>query len=225
MSTSRLKEVVAAERDGIKIKDRKGLSALMDGLIHEAVFADEEKKKGLFLLIKEIAKACGAVPASIQGLYEEMGRNYPGFTVPAMNIRGLTYDSARAVFRKALEKKVGAFIFEIARSEIGYTKQRPLEYSAVVLAAAVREGFQGPVFIQGDHFQLVRKNFLSDPAAETGYVKGLIREAVEAEFYNIDIDSSTLVDLEKPTLKEQQRPNFEKTAELAALIREISPRA
>ncbi len=224
MSTSRLKEVVAAERDGIKIKDRKGLSALMDGLIHEAVFADEEKKKGLFLLIKEIAKACGAVPASIQGLYEEMGRNYPGFTVPAMNIRGLTYDSARAVFRKALEKKVGAFIFEIARSEIGYTKQRPLEYSAVVLAAAVREGFQGPVFIQGDHFQLVRKNFLSDPAAETGYVKGLIREAVEAEFYNIDIDSSTLVDLEKPTLKEQQRPNFEKTAELAALIREIQPK-
>ncbi len=224
MSTSRLKEVVAAERDGIKIKDRKGLSALMDGLIHEAVFADEEKKKGLFLLIKEIAKACGAVPASIQGLYEEMGRNYPGFTVPAMNIRGLTYDSARAVFRKALEKKVGAFIFEIARSEIGYTKQRPLEYSAVVLAAAVREGFQGPVFIQGDHFQLVRKNFLSDPAAETGYVKGLIREAVEAEFYNIDIDSSTLAALEKPTLKEQQRPNFEKTAELAALIREIQPK-
>ena len=224
MSTSRLKEVVAAERDGIKIKDRKGLSALMDGLIHEAVFADEEKKKGLLLLIKEIAKACGAVPASIQGLYEEMGRNYPGFTVPAMNIRGLTYDSARAVFRKALEKKVGAFIFEIARSEIGYTKQRPLEYSAVVLAAAVREGFQGPVFIQGDHFQLVRKNFLSDPAAETGYVKGLMREAVEAEFYNIDIDSSTLVDLEKPTLKEQQRPNFEKTAELAALIREIQPK-
>ena len=224
MSTSRLKEVVAAEKDGIKIKDRKGLSALMDGLIHEAVFAEEEKKKGLFLLIKEIAKACGAVPASIQGLYEEMGKNYPGFTVPAMNIRGLTYDSARAVFRKALEKKVGAFIFEIARSEIGYTKQRPLEYAAVVLAAAVREGFQGPVFIQGDHFQLVRKNFLSDPSAETGYVKGLIREAIDAEFYNIDIDSSTLVDLERPTLKEQQRPNFEKTAELAALIREIQPK-
>jgi hypothetical protein len=224
MSTISLKEVVTADQSGIKIKDRKGLSALMDGLIHEAVFAEEEKRKRLFLLIKEIAKACGAVPASIQGLYEEMGRSYPGFTVPAMNIRGLTYDSARAVFRKALEKKVGAFIFEIARSEIGYTKQRPLEYSAVVLAAAVREGFQGPVFIQGDHFQLVRKNFLSDPSAETDYIKGLIREAVEAEFYNIDIDSSTLVDLDKPTLKEQQRPNFEKTAELAALIREIQPK-
>lgn len=224
MIAKELKNVISAGKQGIEIRDHKGLSVLMDGLIYEAVFADEEKKKKLFLVIKEIAKAYGAAPASVQGLYEEMGRDYPGFTVPAMNIRGLTYDSARAVFRRALAMKVGAFIFEIARSEIGYTKQRPLEYAAVVLAAAVREGYRGPVFLQGDHFQLVRKNFLADPAAETGYVKGLIQEAVEAEFYNIDIDSSTLVDLDKPTIKEQQRPNFEKTAELAALIREIQPK-
>lgn len=223
MDIKELKDVISVSKGGINIKDRKGVSSLMDGLIYEAVFADGERKNGLLILVKEIAKAFGAIPASIQGLYEEMGRNYPGFTVPAMNIRGLTYDSARAVFRKVLEKKVGAFIFEIARSEIGYTKQRPLEYAAVVLAAAVREGYQGPVFIQGDHFQLVRKNFLSDPAAETGYVKGLIQEAVEAEFYNIDIDSSTLVDLERPSIKEQQRPNFEKTSELATVIREVQP--
>ena len=223
MDIKELKNNVSIGKGGIEVGDRKVISSLMDGLIYEAVFAEGERKTGLLLLVKEIAKACGAVPASIQSLYEEMGKNYPGFTVPAMNIRGLTYDSARAVFRKVLEKKVGAFIFEIARSEIGYTKQRPLEYAAVVLAAAVREGYQGPVFIQGDHFQLVRKNFLSDPAAETGYIKGLIQEAVEAEFYNIDIDSSTLVDLDKPTIKEQQRPNFEKTAELAAIIRQIQP--
>jgi len=224
MNIKELRDILNVSKDGVEIKDRKGLASIMDKLIYEAVFAEEERKKGLLLLIKEIAKACGAVPASIQGLYEAMGKNYPAFTVPAMNIRGLTYDSARAVFRKAMEKDVGAFIFEIARSEIGYTKQRPLEYAAVVLAAAVREGYQGPVFIQGDHFQLVRKNFLSDPAAETGYIKGLIQEAIEAEFYNIDIDSSTLVDLEKPTIKEQQRPNFEKTAELATFIRGMQPR-
>ena len=153
-----------------------------------------------------------------------MGRSYPGFTVPAINIRGLTYDAAKAIFRKANQVHAGALIFEIARSEIGYTKQRPLEYSTVVLAAAVKEGFSGPVFVQGDHFQLVRKNYLADPKPETDYAKGLIKEAVEAEFYNIDIDSSTLVDLEKPSTKEQQRPNFEKTAELGAHIREIQPK-
>ena len=218
-----LSSIIKVGKEGIAIRDRSAVASFMDKLIYEAVFSDEERKKGLFLLVKEIAKACGAVPASIQGLYEEMGANYPGFTVPAINIRGLTYDVARAVFRKALEKKAGAFIFEIARSEIGYTKQRPLEYSAVVLAAAVREGYQGPVFIQGDHFQLVRKNYLSGPELETNYVKSLIAEAIEAEFYNIDIDSSTLVDLERPTIKEQQRPNFEKTAELTEYIRGIQP--
>jgi fructose/tagatose bisphosphate aldolase len=152
-----------------------------------------------------------------------MGREYPGFTVPAINIRGLTYDVARAIFRKAIEMNVGAFIFEIARSEIGYTKQRPLEYAAVVLGAAVREGFEGPVFIQGDHFQLVRKNYLSDPDAETKYIRGLIQESIEAEFYNIDIDASTLVDLDKPTVKEQQRPNFDRTTELAEHVRSLQP--
>jgi fructose/tagatose bisphosphate aldolase len=218
------KDVIEVKDGSVHIKDREGLRNLMDDLIYKAVFEeDEEKKRTLLIFIKEIAKACGAVPSSIQELYEEIGRNYPGFTVPAINIRGLTYDCAKTILRKALQMNVGALIFEIARSEIGYTKQRPLEYATTILAAAVKEGFEGPVFIQGDHFQLVRKNYLSDPDAETEYVKGLITEAIEAEFYNIDIDSSTLVDLEKPTVKEQQRPNFEKTAELAEHVRKLQP--
>lgn len=224
MAISGLKSVIEIKDGSVTVKDKKAVRDMMDGLIYEAVFeADDEKRKALFILLKEVAKACGAVPASIQGLYEAMGKDYPGFTVPAMNIRGLTYDTAKAVFRKALQMKVGAMIFEIARSEIGYTKQRPLEYTTVILAAAVCEGYEGPVFIQGDHFQLVRKNYLSGPELETDYVKGLIAEAIEAEFYNIDIDSSTLVDLEKPTITEQQRPNFERTAELTEHVRKLQP--
>jgi hypothetical protein len=195
------KDIIEIKDGSVQTRNREELKANIDGIIAKAVFeADEGKRKALFILIKEIAKACGAIPSSIQGLYEEMGSTYPGFTVPAMNLRGLTYEVARAVFRKAMEMNVGAFIFEIARSEIGYTKQRPLEYAAVVLAAAVKEGFEGPVFIQGDHFQLVRKNYLIDPDAETKYIRGLIQESIEAEFYNIDIDASTLVDLDKPTV-------------------------
>lgn len=224
MNLKKINEAVSVSKGEVQIRDAAALREIIDGLLYEAVFSpDEETKKGLLILVKELAKSAGAVPSSIQGLYEEMGREYPGFTVPAMNIRGLTYDVARAVFRKAMQKNVGPFIFEIARSEIGYTKQRPLEYSAVIMAAALKEGYRGPVFIQGDHFQLVRKHYISDPGAEVKYVQGLIKEAIEAEFYNIDIDASTLVDLEKPTIKEQQRPNFEKTAEMACLIREIQP--
>jgi fructose/tagatose bisphosphate aldolase len=218
------KDIIGVKDGSVQVRNREKLKINMDSLIAKAVFeADEGKRKALFILIKEIAKACTAIPSSIQGLYEEMGREYPSFTVPAINIRGLTYDVARAIFRTAMEMNVGAFIFEIARSEIGYTKQRPLEYAAVVLGAAVREGFEGPVFIQGDHFQLVRKNYLSDPDAETKYIRGLIQESIEAEFYNIDIDASTLVDLDKPTVKEQQRPNFDRTAGLAEHVRSLQP--
>lgn len=223
MEIKELKNILAISGDRVEVKDIVGLKNIMDSLIYEAVFSEDDQKRAFLMLIKEAAKAAGAIPASIQGLYEEMGREYPGFTVPAINIRGVTYDVARAVFRKAIEMNVGPFIFEIARSEIGYTKQRPLEYATVVLAAAVKEGYQGPVFIQGDHFQLVRRNYIADPEAETNYLRGLIKEAIEAEFYNIDIDSSTLVDLDRETIREQQRPNFEKTAELASYIREIQP--
>lgn len=218
-----LKNILTLTNDGVQVKDVQQLRNAMDSLVYNAVFAEDEKKIALLTLVKEAAKAAGAIPASIQSLYEEMGRNYPGFTVPAINIRGLTYDVARVIFRKALDMKVGPFIFEIARSEIGYTKQRPLEYAAVVLAAAVKEGYTGPVFIQGDHFQLVRKYYLADAKPETDYVKNLIKEAIEAEFYNIDIDTSTIVDIEKETIREQQRRNFEMTADLAAHIRGVQP--
>jgi hypothetical protein len=95
-----LENVIAVGKDGIEIKDMQGLRQMLDTLIYDAVFAEEEEKPARLTLVKEIAKAAGAVPASIQGLYEEMGRAYPGFTVPAINIRGLAYDSARAVLER-----------------------------------------------------------------------------------------------------------------------------
>ncbi len=199
-------------------------SPLIDQRVYEAIFLeDDEKKRRALLQLKEEAKAEGIIPSSIYPLYKKMAESYPGFTIPAINIRGLTYDFARAVFKKAMELNVGAFIFEIARSEIGYTKQRPLEYCAVILAAALREGFRGPVFLQGDHFQIVKRNFEKDPEAEVNYLKGLIKEAIEAEFYNIDIDTSTLVDLSKEEIEEQQRLNFEYTALFAEYIRSSQP--
>jgi fructose/tagatose bisphosphate aldolase len=146
-----------------------------------------------------------------------------GFTVPAINIRGITYDVAQAVFRAAIKGNVGPFLFEIARSEIGYTKQRPLEYTCAVMAAAVKSGWRGPVFLQGDHFQINAKKFAADAEKETEAVKNLIREAIVAGFYNIDIDTSTLVDLSQPTIKDQQRTNYTLAAELTALIRDLEP--
>jgi len=196
----------------------------IDGLVEQAVFGDESAREENRWQIRELAESQGIYPASIQGLYEAAGKSaYHNKTVPAINIRGMTYPVARAVFRAALKHKVGAFIFEIARSEIGYTKQRPAEYAACVLAAALKEGFQGPVFIQGDHFQMNRKRYSTDAAQETEAIKALIQEAVSAGFFNIDIDASTLVDLEKKTLEQQQEENCQVTAEMTRFIRGIEP--
>src|SRR3972149_6708335 len=128
----------------------------IDDLVKKAGFTLEEQvKERSRRTIRQTAQSRGAYPASIQGLYSAAGRGlYTGRTVPAINIRGITYHVPRAGFRAALEHRVGAFIFEIARSEVGYTKQSPAEYAACILAAAVRESFKGPVFIQGDHFQV-----------------------------------------------------------------------
>lgn len=206
------------------VKAKASFLEALDTILYQAVFEkDENKKKACLETIKEISKAEGVIPSSIRSLYEEMGRNYPNFTVPAINVRGLTYDVGRAVFRKALALDVGPFIFEIARSESGYTDQRPLEYATVVMAAALKEGWRGPVFIQGDHFQFARKSYEKNPEQETEAIKELIKWAIEAEFYNIDIDASTVVDVTKKEVKEQQRPNFEKTAELTDFVRTIQP--
>src|SRR5258706_7680482 len=199
----------------------------VDQLVHTAVFGDGDAKAGARRTIHMEARRRGAVSSSIYPFYMAFGRNEIGrlFTVPAFNIRALTYDAARALFRVAMRHDVGALILEIARSEIGYTEQRPAEYAACVLAAALREGFEGPVFIQGDHFQASAKKWTTQDgrAAEMKALESLIDEALAAEFYNIDIDTSTLVDLDFPTRDEQQRANYEGTAHLTKYIREREP--
>jgi len=190
-----------------------------------ALAADAKVRDKAQQTIRELASKQGIFLSSIQGLYEAAGKGlYSGVTVPAMNIRGITYDVARAAFRAALKKKVGAFVFEIARSEIGYTGQRPGEYAACVLAAAIREGFEGSVLLQGDHYQVSQSKYSSEPDKELNAIKELIRESVAAGFLNIDIDASTLVDLSKKTLEEQQEKNCIVTAEMTKFIRSIEPK-
>jgi len=216
---------VSVEDGVVTVRNDAALQgAGMDRLVREAVFGDQERRDDARWLVWELAQHAGARPASIHELYLARGRGeFAGFTVPAINVRGLAYDTARAVFRTAARLDAGAFICEIARSEIAYTEQRPAEYATVILAAAVREGFRGPVFIQGDHFQVSAKKFAVDPAQEVDAVKALAREAVAAGFYNIDIDTSTLVDLSQATLDAQQARNVEQCADIAAFIRGLQP--
>src|SRR3989339_2241686 len=167
-----------------------------------------------YLELREIAESRGIVLASINELYLGRGRGEikADFTVPAVNLRGMTYATTKAMLGVAKEMK-GFWIFEIARSEMEYTKQMPIEYAAEILGAAIDSGWRGPLFLQGDHFQF--KNL-----GDMSRIKELVDEALLAGFYNIDIDGSTLVELDEPTVVAQQKVNIEVTAEMIRYIRQ-----
>lgn len=202
-----------------------GRGDALDRLVSTGVFGAPDLREAARRAVLEQARSAGVYPASIHHLYLARGRGDApsSFTVPAINIRGLAYDTARALFRARKALDAGAVIFEIARSEISYTDQRPAEYAFVVMAAALREGWRGPVFIQGDHFQINAKKYAADPAAELRAVRDITAEAIRAGFYNIDVDTSTLVDLSKPDHASQQALNGGLCAQLTAFIREHEP--
>jgi fructose/tagatose bisphosphate aldolase len=198
----------------------------IDKLVMDLITSDDiNAKKALAKKILDIAYKKGIYPSSIHEFYMARGHGeFGGFTVPAINLRSMTYDLARAIFRVAKRNNCGAFIFEIAKSEMGYTAQPPVEYTSVILAAAIKELFTGPVFIQGDHFQANAKKFEEDPDKEIEGLQSLIIDAIAGGFYNIDIDSSTLVDLSKKDIKKQQKFNYEVCAKLTQFIRRIEPK-
>jgi fructose/tagatose bisphosphate aldolase len=216
----------AAHLDGerLVIDDEKAFrDAAIRDLAWTAAFAtDDATQLAAQWLVWEASQGLGALSASIHELYMARGRGeVSGFTVPAINLRAQTFDMARMVFETAGSADVGALILEIARSEQTYTYQRPIDYSTAVLAGAIAANWRGPVFIQGDHYQFNAKKYAADQESMTEEIRKACRTAIDAGYRNIDIDSSTLVDLSKTTVDEQQRENYVRAAELTALIRSL----
>jgi fructose/tagatose bisphosphate aldolase len=214
-----------ANENSVRVLDEKNFRKNIGKLIKASTLNSDTKAAAARYLVRGAAQEIGIVPASIHDLYMARGRGDvpPNFTVPAINLRVLSFNAARVVFQIANQIDAGAIIFEIARSEIGYTDQRPSEYATNILGAAIAEGYKGPVFIQGDHFQISASRFAVDSEKEVQTVKDLTKEAIHAGFYNIDVDTSTLVDLDKETVPEQQELNTTLSAELTSFIRALEP--
>ncbi len=221
---ARLEGVLHVDAGSVVIDDEARLRG--DGirdLAWTAAFAtDAPTVEAAQWIVWEASEATGARSASIYDLYTARGRGeVHGFTVPAINLRAQTFDMARTIFETAGEAGVGAVILELARSEQTYTFQRPIDYSTAVLAGAIAAGWKAPVFIQGDHYQFNAKKYAADPEAMTEEIRRACRLAIDAGYRNIDIDSSTLVDLSRPDVDAQQRDNYQRAAELTALIRTL----
>jgi fructose/tagatose bisphosphate aldolase len=224
---SQIDQSIEVEGDRVKVVDVGRFRQRVHRLAEiSALDVDPQRKMLARYLVRSAAQELGVFPATIAPLYFARGRGEipPVFSVPAINLRVLAFDGAAAVFRAARELNAGPFIFEIARSEMGYTDQKPSEYVTSVLAAAVAEGYQGPVFIQGDHFQVSAKRFATDADGEVKAIQDLILESMAAGFFNIDIDASTMVDISRPTVPDQQRLNVELTYEFSRFIREHQPK-
>ncbi len=211
---------------GLVIDDESGFRA--DGVrsaVWSATFSPEPSVIEVARwIIWEASQLLGAPSASINDLYMARGRGeVSGFTVPAVNLRTQVFDMAAAMCRAADAIDAGTMIFELARSEQEYTFQRPGEYITSVLAGCIYAGWRGPVFVQGDHYQFNAAKYANDAEATTEAIRKATRDAIGVGYCNIDIDSSTLVDLSQPTVDDQQRVNYERAAEISAVIREVEP--
>ena len=221
-----LENTVQIEDDlELTILDPLGLRKRIEEVVRIAALGEEPYRSTARWLIRECAIELGIIPASIHDFYLARGRGEirDDFTVPAINLRFIPFYAAKAVFCASSEIDAKALIFEIARSEIGYTSQRPSEYASCILGAAIAEGYQGPVFLQGDHYQISAKKYQQNAEQEFEAVQNLALESIRAGFFNIDIDTSTLVDLSKSTIPEQQEINYRLSSELASYIRSHEP--
>lgn len=232
MKTELLNEVLQsiggcleADNTSVRVTDEPTLRKNIAALVDMSALAGGEKAAIARFLVRGAALDLGIFPSSIHELYIARGRgDVPRtFTVPAINLRVMAFQAASVVFNIANKINAGAILFEIARSEMGYTDQRPTEYATNILGAAIAEDYRGPVFIQGDHFQISASRYFDDAKNELATVKELSAEAIQAGFFNIDVDTSTLVDIEKPTVPEQQELNSALSAELTHYIRGLEP--
>ncbi len=224
--TDLLAGIAHIEGDRLVIEDE---ARFRDGGIRDIVWSatfseDEGTVQAARWLVWEASQELACPSASIQDLYRARGRGeVSGFTVPAINIRSQTFDMARVIFEASAAIDSEAIILELARSEQEYTFQRPGEYITSILAGAIAARWQGPVFVQGDHYQFNARKYAADPDGVTGALHKATVDALSVGYSNIDIDSSTLVDLSHGTVDEQQRTNYRRAAELSALIRQQEP--
>ncbi|HEX3157182.1 MAG TPA: aldolase [Gemmatimonadaceae bacterium] len=221
-----LADAVVVDGERVTVRDADALeSPRLDALVRSAVFGEMAVRERARWLLWELARAAGVRVASMHELGAARARGeVGGFAVPAVSLRGPAYVGARAVFRVARRLDAGAFALTIARAEIAHADQRPAEYVSVVLGAALREGYRGPVFLQADHFRVNPVTYAADPEGEVAALKQLAREAVEAGCWNVDLDTSALARRDVTAPASRQQPNAEVTADVLAYLREHEPR-
>jgi hypothetical protein len=157
--------------------------------------------------INSMADAAGLKVASIQDHYEAKSKGaFKNVTVPAINCRLLTPLMVASVIKTNNEMKTPAdqpIIFELAKSESGYTLQNPAQFAALVKLGYLLSGVKNrKVYIQGDHYQVDKNKFW--------------KELKEANFSGpkakLDNEEIYMLDMERDAMSpEEQKAKLRKT--------------
>jgi hypothetical protein len=158
--------------------------------VHCAVFGSGDVKEAAHWIIWAASQALGCGAASIAGLAHAIERGeLSGFSIPVMNVRGLNYPIARTMLKAAMAAECGAVLFELSFREMSGRNQHAYEFTAILLAAAIKERWNLPITIQGGYFQVDSSMLLQKPDSEIGLVGDTTKEAIEAGMYNINMDT------------------------------------
>jgi hypothetical protein len=221
-----LSNTLEVKDNRVKIVDPHRLrTERIDPLVYNGVFHESERLRYfLCWLIRRAAAGMAIYPASAQVLYAAAARGrLRRFTAPAVSLRAMTYDAARACFRAAKQTGCGAMVLDLGRNATEGPAQSPVEYATCVLAGAIREGYEGPVFLQADYLRERRAPDDDEQGDELARFEDLAEEALGAGFFNLDLDTSDLEDLGIPDPSEQERASCAYAARLAAFVRKTEP--
>ncbi len=130
--------------------------------------------------------------------------------VMAANIR--LQPSIHGIMEAAMEKRA-AVLFEIAKSEVGYTGQTPADLYGAITAKAQELEFDAPYAVHGDHIGVK-----STADADVQSAADLIKAELAAGFTSFAIDASHIFDVNAATVRDQLAGNIEVTTRLANLI-------
>ena len=214
---------------GLEVHDEAALRGeLMDDLAFEAVFnADAELRDAARWVIWSASQALGCGSASIHELYRARGRG----EVPATALHRPRHqrpcrhvpDRAPGVRRRPRARRRRGHLRDrqerdgLHRAATGRVHRRHPGRRAAQRVADAGLPPGRPLPVQR-HEMGSRSRRPSSRACATSPAR-----PSAAGFLNIDIDTSTLVDLSQPTVAEQQRVNAENSAELTRLIRSLQP--
>lgn len=187
----------------------------IDALVYNAMFQPSERVRYfLAWLIRQVAAGNAIYPSSLQGWYARVGRGQaPSFTIPALRLRMISYAAGRAAFRAMRETGAGAVVFSLDGA--AKPAQSPLDYATCLLAAAIREGYEGPLFLEADFLR-------AQPGADER-LKELVGEALNAGFFNLEFGLTRLKNLSLPDPTEQEQAYSTDCAALAGFVRQAEP--